>query len=87
MFGSNVWADPGFVVRGSVSRRVQWVQGRPPVGGSGGPSPPEALGVNNARPDGAFLFFSSFDSFMIRPFLFIDKQKQKLSIHELVVDF
>ena len=23
---------------------------------------------------------------MIRPFLFIDKQKQKLSIHELVVD-
>jgi capsule polysaccharide export protein KpsC/LpsZ len=24
---------------------------------------------------------------MIRPFLFIDKQKRKLSIHELVVDF
>ena len=38
-------ADPGFVARGSVSRRVQWVQGRAPVGGSGGPSPPEALGV------------------------------------------
>jgi hypothetical protein len=24
---------------------------------------------------------------MIRPFLFVDKQKRKLSIHELVVDF
>jgi hypothetical protein len=46
-------ADPGFVVRGGVSRRgvwgprPHWVQGRALVGGPGGeaPPPPEALGV------------------------------------------
>ena len=46
-------ADPGFVVRGGVSRRgvwgprPQWVQGRALVGGPGdeAPPPPEALGV------------------------------------------
>ena len=45
--------------------------------------------VNSARPDGAFLFVVWFIHWkhMIRPFLFIDKQKRKLSIHELVVDF
>ena len=42
--------------------------------------------VNTARPDGAFLFVVWFIHWkrMIRPFLFIDKQKRKLSIHELV---
>jgi hypothetical protein len=42
--------------------------------------------VNTARPDGAFLFVVWFIHWkhMIRPFLFIDKQKWKLSIHELV---
>ena len=45
--------------------------------------------VNTARPDGAFLFVDWFIHWkrMIRPFLFIDKQKQKLSIQEIVVDF
>ena len=45
--------------------------------------------VNTARPDEAFLFVVWFIHWkrMIRPFLFIDKQKQKLSIQELVVDF
>jgi hypothetical protein len=45
--------------------------------------------VNTARPDGAFLFVVWFIHWkhMIRLFLFIDKQKRKLSIHELVVDF
>ena len=45
--------------------------------------------VNTASPDGAFLFIVWFihRKRMIRPFLFIDKQKRKLSIHELVVDF
>ena len=45
--------------------------------------------VNTARPDGAFLFVVWFIHWkrIIRPFLFIDKQKQKLSIHELVADF
>ena len=45
--------------------------------------------VNTARPDGAFLSVVWFIHWkrMIRPFLFIDKQKRKLSIHELVVDF
>jgi hypothetical protein len=46
-------ADPGFVVRGGVSRRGVWgpllgpqrVEGRALVGGPGGRSPPEALGV------------------------------------------
>jgi hypothetical protein len=37
--------------------------------------------VNTARPDGAFLFVVWFIHWkhMIRPFLFIDKQKRKLS--------
>ena len=45
--------------------------------------------VNTARPDGAFLFVVWFIHWkrMIRPFLFIDKQKRKLSIHQFVVDF
>ena len=46
-------ADPGFVVRGGVSRRGVWgpllgpqrVEGRSLVGGPGGRSTPEALGV------------------------------------------
>jgi hypothetical protein len=45
--------------------------------------------VNAARPDGTFLFVVWFIHWrrMILPFLYIDKQKWKLSIHELVVDF
>jgi hypothetical protein len=45
--------------------------------------------INAARPDGAILFVVWFFHWkrMIRPFLFIDKQKRKLSIYELVVDF
>ena len=45
--------------------------------------------VNTAHPNGAFLFVVWFIHWkrMIRPFLFIDKQNRKLSIHKLVVDF
>ena len=45
--------------------------------------------VNTARPDGFFLFVVWFIHWkrMTRPFLLIDKQKRKLSIHQLVVDF
>jgi hypothetical protein len=45
--------------------------------------------VNTVRPDGGFLFVVWFIHWkrMIRPFLFIDKQRRKLSIHQLVVDF
>ena len=43
-------ADPGLVVRGGVSRRGVWGRirlptGRTLVGGPGGQSPPEALGI------------------------------------------
>jgi hypothetical protein len=43
--------------------------------------------VNTACSDGAFPFVLWFIHWkrMIRPFLFIDKQKRKLSIHELVI--
>ena len=43
-------ADPGFVVRGDVSRRGVWgrpqlIQGRTLVGAQGGKSPPEPMGI------------------------------------------
>ena len=53
MIGLLPGADPGFVVRGGVSRRGVWgplkvpqlIQGRTLVGGPGGLSPPETLGI------------------------------------------